>query len=299
MPTIHANGLDIAYEVEGAGPPLILLHGASSSGAADFGAQLPKLRGGFLCYVPDARGHAGTRWDAADGFRYEWLIEDVIAFADALGLSTFHLLGFSMGAATALGVAVRVPERLRTLVLVGISPEREPRASVARRLFDPERIERSDPAWAAELSRRHDPVQGVGAWQRLLPAIATDVGGQHLFEPAELVRIDCPVLVACGDADPFVRVDQAWRLKRQLPDARLFVAPDCGHEVLLRRPALATEALAGFYRSTQAVAAHRAELHTGVHARPGARPGASRSSARAEAAAPVDPDTDWLKEAHP
>jgi pimeloyl-ACP methyl ester carboxylesterase len=296
MPHVRANGLDIAYAVDGAGPPLVLLHGASSSGATDFGPLLPALQRGFRCHLPDARGHAETRWDAADGFRYEWLVEDLLAFVDALGLPTFHLLGFSMGAATALGFAERYPERLRTLVLVGISPEREPRASVARRLFDPDRIQRHDPAWAAELSARHDPVQGVGAWQRLLPAIASDVGAQELHGPADLVRVDCPVLVACGDADPFVRVDQAWRLKRQLPDARLFVAPDCGHEVLLRKPALATEALAGFWRSTEAVAARRAEAVPGaVTPRPGARPGASRSSAHAESL-PVDPDTTWLKE---
>jgi pimeloyl-ACP methyl ester carboxylesterase len=295
MPHLHANGLDIAYTVDGAGPPLVLVHGASSSGDADFAAQLPALAGGFRCHVPDARGHAGTRWDAADGFRYEWLVDDLAAFVDALGLETFHLLGFSMGAATALGYAVRHPERLRTLVLVGLSPEREPRASVARRLFDPDRIERHDPAWAAELSARHDPVQGPGAWRRLLPAVARDVADQELHAPAELVRIDCPVLVAVGDRDPFVPVDQAWRLKRQLPDARLFVAPACGHEVLLRKPALATEALAGFYRSTEATAARRAAHAAPVQAgHPRAR---AFSSARADAAGPLEPDTTWLKEA--
>jgi pimeloyl-ACP methyl ester carboxylesterase len=298
MPLLHANGLDIAYAVEGAGPPLVLAHGASSSGAADFAAQLPALARAFRCYVPDARGHAGTRWDAAAGFRYEWLVQDLAAFVDALGLETFHLLGFSMGAATALGFAARAPERLRTLVLVGLSPERQPRASVARRLFDPDRIERHDPAWAAELAARHDPVQGPGAWRRLLPAVARDVADQELHGPAELVRIDCPVLLAVGDRDPFVPVDQAWRLKRQLPDARLFVAPGCGHEVLLRKPALATEALAGFYRSTEAAARRRAEALGGVNPPTAANaPATPFSSARADAAGSLEPDTDWLKEA--
>ncbi len=298
MPHVRANGLDVAYAVEGAGPPLVLVHGASSSGAADFSAVLPALAGAFRCHVPDARGHGGTRWDAADGFRYEWLVDDLTAFVDALGLETCNVLGFSMGAATALGFAARHPERLQTLVLVGLSPEREPRASVARRLFDPDRIERHDPAWAAELAARHDPVQGPGAWRRLLPAVARDVASQELHGPAELVRIDCPVLLAVGDRDPFVPVDQAWRLKRQLPDARLFVAPGCGHEVLLRRPALAIEALAGFYRSTHEAARRRAEAYGSVTAPAhGARPTAPFSSARAEAAGPLEPDTTWLKEA--
>jgi hypothetical protein len=41
---------------------------------------------------------------------------------------------------------------------------------------------------------------------------------------------------------------------RQLPDARLFVAPGCGHEVMVRRPGLFNEASAGFYRSTEKIA---------------------------------------------
>jgi pimeloyl-ACP methyl ester carboxylesterase len=282
MPSIAANGIEIAYDVGGAGPPLVMLHGASSSPGADFARVLPAIRRGFLVHVPDARGHAGTRWDAADGFRYEWLVDDVLGFVDALGLDTFHLLGFSMGAATALGFATRHPDRLRTLVLVGISPEREPRASVARRLFDPARIERQDPQWAAELSARHDPGQGSGAWQRLLPAIARDVADQHLHRPSELVRIDCPTLVMVGDRDPFVPVDQAWRLKRQLHDARLLVAPDCGHEVLRDQPDLALDALAGFYRSTEIAAARRAS-RTPAESTPAAGATTARSTPYQEA----------------
>ena len=182
------------------------------------------------------------------------LVDDALAFVDALGLDTFHLLGFSMGAMTALQFAVRHPERLRTLVIVGITTQREPRASVVRRLTDLDRIDRQDPAWGALLGRRHDPVQGVGAWRRLLPAIAADVMTQELLGPRDLRRIRVPALVAVGDHDPFVPVDHAWGLMRQLPDARLFVAPGCGHEVMVRRPGLFNEACAGFYRSTEKIA---------------------------------------------
>lgn len=258
MPTIRANDLEIGYELVGAGPPLLMLHAASSSGRLDFAAQIPALATAFRVHLPDARGHCTTRWDPAAGFRAEWLVDDLLAFVDALGLATFHLLGFSMGAMTALGFAVRHPERVRTLVLAGIAPEREPRASVARRLLDPARVERDDPGWAARLARQHDPVQGPGAWRRLLPAIAADVVTQPLVAPQELRRVAAPALVACGDRDPFVPVDQAWRLAGQLADGRLLVAPDCGHELLSQRPGLLNEALEGFYRSTASVALERA-----------------------------------------
>ena len=247
---IRANDLEIGYESHGAGPPVVLLHGATSSGRADFAAQIPILAASFRVFVPDARGHGATRWDATKGLEAAWLVDDLRAFADVLGLATFHLVGFSMGAMTALGFAVRWPQRLRTLVLVGISPQREPRASVARRLMDPVRIERDDPAWAADLTRRHAPVQGDGAWQRLLPAVAADVASQPSLTSRELRAITPPTLVVCGDRDPFVPVDQAVGLARQVRDGRLFVAPDCGHQVMAHEPTLFNEALAGFYRST-------------------------------------------------
>ncbi|HEX5824236.1 MAG TPA: alpha/beta hydrolase [Candidatus Limnocylindrales bacterium] len=302
MPTIRANGLDIAYDVHGAGPPLVLLHGATSSGREDFAAQIPLFARAFLLYVPDARGHGGTRWDAANGFRHEWLADDLAAFVDAIGLETFHVVGFSMGAMTALKYAVRHPDRLRTLTIVGITTEREPRASVARRLMDPDRIDRDDPAWAALLGRRHDGGQGERAWRRLLPAIAADVAVQPLLTPRDLHRISPPALVACGDRDPFVPVDHAWGISRQLPDGCLFVAPDCGHEVMTRRPGLFNEALAGFFRSTETKARKRA---TAAAARPsGDAPAGPATAPPTEPPAltgPVPPDdqtdVDWLADA--
>ena len=259
MPTIDANGLRIGYDVAGAGPPLVMLHGATSLAARDFRGQLPALRQGFRCYTPDARGHGRTRWDTATaGFSADWLADDLLAFTDALELDTFHLLGFSLGGMTALRVAVRAPGRLRTLVVVGISTEREPRASVARRLMDPERIDRADPRWAADLAARHDPGQGVGAWRTLLPAIAADVASQTLLTPRQVHDIDAPTLVACGDRDPFVPVDHAWQLSRSVLDGRLLVLPDAGHEAFAERPTIAMEALGAFYRSTEAVARSRA-----------------------------------------
>jgi pimeloyl-ACP methyl ester carboxylesterase len=288
VPTIRANGLDIGYDVAGAGPPIVMLHGATSTGGEDFAAQVPLFARAFLIHLPDARGHGRTRWDVADGFEYEWLVDDLEAFVDGLGLSSFHLVGFSMGALTALRFAARSPARVRTLVIVGVTTQREPRLSVARRLMDPPRILADEPGWAAELGRRHDPGQGPGAWQRLLPAIVADVATQPLLGPRDLHAITAPTMVVCGDRDPFVPVDHAWGLSRQIPGGRLFVAPECGHEVMVRRPGLFNEALAGFYRSTEAVAKRRADAAGLAEARRSPADGGSESAARQSGSA-ADP----------
>jgi 3-oxoadipate enol-lactonase len=258
MPTVAANGLEMHYTVEGAGPPLVLLHGASSSALEDWAAQRPSFRSAFKVHLLDARGHAGTRWDVADGWSRDLLVGDLLAFADALGLATFHVAGFSMGAMTALTFATRYPERLRTAIVAGIDVEREPRASVAARLMDPERIERDEPAWARQLEKRHDPVQGAGAWQRLMRAMAADVASQPLLTPQELRQARLPVLLASGDRDVFVPAEHAVKLCRQLPDARLLIVPNSRHVVIASQPSVFNAAAANFWRSTEAVARARA-----------------------------------------
>jgi pimeloyl-ACP methyl ester carboxylesterase len=185
------------------------------------------------------------------------------------------------------------------MTIVGITTEREPRASVARRLMDPGRADRDDPGWAALLGRRHDAGQGEGAWRRLLPAIAADVATQPLLTPREVRRISAPSLVTCGDRDPFVPVDHAWGVSRQLPDGRLFVAPDCAHEVMSRRPGLFNEALAGFLRSTAAAARKRADEYARAEAPGPVDPAPPAAAAEPPAlSVPVEPDNqsdaDWL-----
>jgi hypothetical protein len=105
-----------------------------------------------------------------------------------------------------------------------------------------------------------------------------------------------------------VPVDHAWGISRQLPDGRLFVAPECAHEVMTRRPGLFNEALAGFFRSTEAKARARAEAAAaGLHEEGTATPAAALPFEPAPAVepapltVPVPPDdqtdVDWLADA--
>ena len=259
MPTIRANDLDIGYEIRGtdAAPPLVILHGAATTAGYTFGRQMPALTGMFRVVLPDARGHGRTRWDVGRGFRAGWLVDDLEGFADALGLDTFHLIGYSMGGMTALGFAVRHPARLRSLVVAGITTSREPRASVVRRLMDPGRIERDEPDWAADLERL-DTTHGAGAWRALVTAVAADVASQPLLTALEIRAITAPTLVMVGDRDPLVPVSQAADLARTVRDGRLFVAPGAGHDLTNERPEACAAVMLDFYRSTEAVALARA-----------------------------------------
>jgi hypothetical protein len=130
---------------------------------------------------------------------------------------------------------------------------------VAKRLMDPERVLREEPEWAAQLEKRHGPVQGAGAWQRLLPAIVNDVATATVLTPEELRRIRLPVQLVYGDRDVFVPADHAVAIHKQLPDSRLFICPNSAHQVMVFQPALFNLAAGNFYRSTEKVAVERAE----------------------------------------
>ena len=300
MPTIAANGLEIAYTVDGAGPPLVLLHGASSSGEADFGRVLPALRGGFRCHVPDARGHGGTRWDAADGFRYEWLVEDVLAFVDALGLATFHLLGFSMGGATALGFAARYPERLRTLVLVGITPEREPRSvgrppAVRRRRGSRPTTRSGPPSCPRATTRSRVPAPGSGCCPRSPGTSRRRSSTGRPTSSGSTARCCSPWAIATRSSRPTRRGGSSGSSPTRGCSSRPTAAT---RSCSAGRPSRSRRSPGSIVRPRRSRRA-RAEAVPGA-ARPARAAAAPRSSAHLGADEPpgeVTPDTDWLKEA--
>jgi 3-oxoadipate enol-lactonase len=247
VPEIEANGLIVHFEEEGDGPPLVLLHGATSVGPRDWGAQRPLLRQHLRLLMPDARAHGGTRWDLSGGWQRAALVDDLVAFLDALELPRVRIMGLSMGGATALRFASQYPDRVEAMVLVAVANEPEPARSVASHRLDLERIDREDPAFAAEMTRLHDPGQGDGAWRRLLVALRDDATLGAGLSPIELLRVRLPVLLVYGDADPWVPLEQAVRLRRQLPEARLLVVPG-GHVVTAERPAIVNPAVLAFLR---------------------------------------------------
>jgi pimeloyl-ACP methyl ester carboxylesterase len=152
-----------------------------------------------------------------------------------------------MGGVTALRFASRHPDRVEALVVVGAANEPEPAASVARHQLDLERIDREDSAFATDMARLHDRVQGPGAWRSLLTALREDGLVGAGLPPIELLRVRCPVLLAYGDADPWVPLEQAVKLRRQLPRAELLVVPG-GHVVPAQRPAVFNPAVLAFLR---------------------------------------------------
>jgi pimeloyl-ACP methyl ester carboxylesterase len=118
-PTVGArvpvNGMQMYYEVSGAGDPLIVLHGAYMN-IPSMGAIIPILAKTHRVYALELQGHGRTT-DIDRPITYPNLADDVAAFMDAVGLKKADVFGYSMGAVAGLQLAIRHPDKVNKLVM--------------------------------------------------------------------------------------------------------------------------------------------------------------------------------------
>src|ERR687895_1577149 len=104
---VKVNGMQMYYEVSGAGDPLLVLHGAYMN-IPTMGAIIPKLAQTHKVYAVELQGHGRTT-DIDRPITYPNMADDVAVFMDAVGLAKADVFGYSMGAAVGLQLAIRHP----------------------------------------------------------------------------------------------------------------------------------------------------------------------------------------------
>src|SRR5947209_18666488 len=108
------NGIKLYYETQGAGRPMILLHGGLGSGEM-FGPVLPQLAERHQVVTVDLQGHGRTA-DIDRPIDVRLMSDDIAALIEHLGLATPDLVGYSLGGCVALHTAAKYPARIRRLV---------------------------------------------------------------------------------------------------------------------------------------------------------------------------------------
>ena len=183
------------------------------------------------------------------------MIADSLAVQDALGWTSAHLLGVSMGAGMAQLAAILHPERVRTLTLIsgipmGGNPLRMLRhmhlgafAKLATHRYGPGREDQERMLVDVLRATYADAYPLDEDWARRTAAVSYDrrppdpaarqrqlAAGRALKTPADaLARITAPTLVIHGDADPLIRPSAARALAGAIPGARLVTYPGMGH----------------------------------------------------------------------
>jgi pimeloyl-ACP methyl ester carboxylesterase len=245
MPTVHANGITMNYEVQGEGEPLVLIPYLAADQAC-YAFQVAEYAKHFQCISVDPRG-AGLS-DKPDGpYTTSLFADDVAALMAAIGLERAHVAGLSLGAATGIWLAARYPERVRSLSLHSAWPKTdgfvhtvvESWRVMARQLdtvadmvvtgifpwcFTPD-FYSAKPEYIASLAEfvRGRPVQPLDAFLRQSEAV------QHHDAEAQLGKITCPTLITFGRFDLICSTRFADRLTGGIRGAELIVFEDCSH----------------------------------------------------------------------
>jgi 2-succinyl-6-hydroxy-2,4-cyclohexadiene-1-carboxylate synthase len=241
--------IELHIEVSGAGTGVVLAHGFGGS-ARNFRPQAKVLSRTRRVVLYDARGHARSAAPAEpESYDFERLIDD---YERVAGESDEPVVagGLSLGAATALGFALRRPERVRALLLASPpggsdDPERRAWALSFSKAIDERGLEAAGAEFVWGERARFDP-QGAAlirsgfmehpphALSHVLRRTLAELPGPSSLA-AELQRFDRPVLVVVGSEDRSV-LEPARALVTHLPDAELVELPGVGHVVNLAAP---------------------------------------------------------------
>lgn len=217
----------------GAGAPVVALHGGLSTGIDTFRIIGPDLASRYRFIAPDLAGHGDSPADIWS-LTHDVMADQVESVLNhlCLGEKPVHMLGFSLGAAVAMVLALRQPDRMASLTLVAANTVPTPVTRRGAAELLPEEIQRDRPRLAAALQRLHGP-----QWPELASRLALLWHAGPLIAPTQLEAIRALLLIV-GDRDPWIEHGQQHAILDACPRARLLVIPEADHFVLgTARPA--------------------------------------------------------------
>ncbi|PFJ05316.1 alpha/beta hydrolase [Bacillus cereus] len=242
MPYVQVEGLQINYEIEGNGEPLVLLHGMSNN-AQSWKNQMHVLKEHYTVIAWDAPGY-GKSSDPTKEFNYfEEFAHVLKGVIDQLGLEKINLLGHSMGAAIAIDFCHLYSHAISKLILA--DPTRgaaaldseENERKLKSRLFSIENLspeliaEKRIEALLSSYASKEVYQQVKEIMSQVRPAGYRSVANSlyHLNQMNLLPTIDVPVLVICGELDTVTPVKEAKAIHDELINSQLVIIPKGGH----------------------------------------------------------------------
>ena len=223
----------LAYEEQGSGPAIILLHG-NGEDRSIFQAQVPTLAAQFRVIAVDTRGH-GQSPLGEEPFTLKQFAEDLHRLMDELTIEQADILGFSDGGNIALLFALRWPRRVRRLLISGANLYP---SGMKRNVY-----------LAIMKGYLFNSVKGIFVKEarpkaRLFALMALE---PHI-RPSALQNITVPVLVMAGTQD-IVKDSHTRLIAASLPNAKLNVLPG-GHALLIETPDAFNQTVLTFLKET-------------------------------------------------
>jgi len=260
------DGVDLAVVEAGEGPPLLLVHGLGGA-KEDFTDHVERLGRHARVVTFDHRGHGESgKPDDPAAYSFDRLAADTLQVADALGIDSFRLLGYSMGGMVARRIMQTNPDRVDALVLMGTAaappPSLDPEvvrlgATLAvepdgmnqlRVLLDDAEVLGS-PAYQRVVAERAGYAEfGAHKWECLAPVGWATLVVEIVEQPDQLDRlreVRVPTLVVVGEQDKTF-LEPCRAIAATMPGAHLVEIPNAGHAPQFENPDAWVLALEGF-----------------------------------------------------
>jgi len=265
-----ANGVRLHFHDEGAGSPVVLVHGAGmgASGWSNFKLNRSYLlEQGLRVILPDLPGFGLSDKPTDVDYSTQFFADTLVELIEALDLGPCTLVGNSMGGTVVLKTALDRPDLASGLVLMGPggledfetymqtegnvllrSIAKVPAAMDPARLRDLLLLQVHDPA--------HLDEETIAERTEIMATQPTEVfsrmSGLNMSD--RLHEISCPVLGFWGVKDRFNPVEGAFKFARAVRDARFTILSDCGHWVMVERADLFNRMLVDFAEEVMAAA---------------------------------------------
>jgi pimeloyl-ACP methyl ester carboxylesterase len=241
MEMVDVDGIRVAYERVGEGPPLVLLHGYVGDGPTTWRRQLEELSDEFTVVAWDAPG-AGQSSDPPEDFGMAGYADCLAGFVEALGLRGPHVAGLSFGGALALELYRRHPTVPATLVLASayagwagslpadVTEQRLQQALLLSDLSSEEFVGALLPSMFSEATPA-EYVDAFGAAMRAFHPVGframARASAEDLRDALPLITV--PTLLVYGDNDVRAPLTVAENIHAEIAGSTLIVLPGTGH----------------------------------------------------------------------
>ncbi|QYO67612.1 alpha/beta fold hydrolase [Leptolyngbya sp. 7M] len=223
MPKITVGDIDINYQIQGTGEPLLLIMGLSFS-LLDWGTQLPELLAQHYKVILFDNRDAGETSQSSCAYTLAQMAADAAGLLDALGESKAHVFGISMGGMIAQHFALNYPNKLNKLILgctMAGGACSQPGAfsdlfngNVLELLFMPEFIQQHQTELAAFLQTTM-PFHSKGG------GLIRQFSAMNSHDTCDLLsKITAPTLVITGDRDRVILPQNSDILTEKIPGAK-------------------------------------------------------------------------------
>lgn len=264
MPILSLADADLAFEVTGEGPPLLLLHGLGAN-AATWQLQVDHFAPRYRTITLDLRGTPASRdrVHPQGPFSIPQFAADARALLDHVGAKPAHVIGLSLGGMIAFQMAVDDPSYFRSMTIVNSGPAVVPRnlvehwaiavRQVITRLAGPATFARIlapklfPKPEHAELRERFKATLGANDPKAYVATLNAILGWSVL---EQVGTITIPTLVVSADHD-YTSVASKEAYVRRMPNARLAVVEDSRHALPIERAAEFNAVVAEFLQTIE------------------------------------------------